>query len=311
MPDVSVTLVLYNSAEHLSACLSSLRPELERGVAEVIAVDNASPDDSASVLTRELPDAKLIRASRNLGFAGACNLAWPSVGGRYWLLLNPDVELEPGAIQTLTGWMDAHPRAGVASAWLRDPTSEEAANPGREFPSITRTLLELSRFHRLLPTRERSAPDWVPGTVMIVRPQAVRDAGLLNESFFLYGEDLEWCWRIRKAGWEIGSCSRAVAVHHGSRSSARTWSQPTVDTRIARGILDACEKMHGDSYALVYGLVMALATGIEARHPRRQRESRQRSLAASRAWRRAALSGSGIGSEDLPEAAQDVHAHDS
>ena len=109
--------------------------------------------------------------------------------------------------------------------------------PGRATPSIARTLFELTRLHRALPRRTRGRllrgpywtggddvdAGWVPGTAMIVRPSAVRDVGNLREDLFIYGEDLEWCWRMRRAGWRVGVCSTATFVHDTSSSARATF----------------------------------------------------------------------------------------
>ena len=119
-PTVSVTIVLHNSERELERCLEAIRPEILSGFAELIAVDNASPDGSAGTVARSLPDARIIRSEENLGFAAGANLAWPHVRGRYWLLLNPDAELDAGGIERLAAWMDQHPHLGAASAELTD-----------------------------------------------------------------------------------------------------------------------------------------------------------------------------------------------
>src|SRR4051794_73362 len=210
MSTVVVTVVLFNSADQVEACIDALAPDLDSGIAELVAVDNASPDDSAQLVSRLRPDAAIVSSPDNKGFAGGVNLAWPLVDARYWLLLNPDALVERDTLTHLVRFMDANPDVGAASPWLSDPSSGEVLYPGRAFPSAGRTLLELTRLHRLLPAAKRGQvlqgayvkrgtprshdPDWVPGTALVVRTDAVRAVGVLDESFFLYGEDLEWCW---------------------------------------------------------------------------------------------------------------------
>ncbi len=301
-PDVSVTLVLYNSDDHLRACLAALRAELASGRAELLAVDNASPDQSASIALAAVPRSGMITSAVNRGFAGAANLAWPSVRARYWLLLNPDVVLDPGALEELIRWMDEHADVAIASPWLRDADSAEPAYPGRAFPSVSHVLIELLRLHRLLPAGRRGNllqgsyvrlstpvtvdPDWVPGAAMMVRRSAVDAVGALDESFFLYGEDLEWCSRMRRAGWRIATCPSAVATHHASASSRRTWPEDEVEARIAAGVAEACRKRRGSRYARLYALVTVLALSLEGLHPGRTRAQRTRAAAARRGWLR-------------------------
>jgi N-acetylglucosaminyl-diphospho-decaprenol L-rhamnosyltransferase len=298
MPDVCVTLVLYNSSDHLAACLDALRPDLEAGRAEIVAVDNASPDDSVAVLRREVPQAKILTAPENLGFAGGSNLAWHHVDARYWLLLNPDVILDPGTLAALVEWMDARADVGMAAPWLRDGGPPEF--PGRAFPSAGVTLAEMTRLYRVLPAARREAllqgpyvrsapqdapdPGWLPATAVIARADAVRDVGLLDDAFFLYGEDLEWCWRMRRGGWRIAAAPVGGGTHHSSASSRRTWDEARVQERIAAGTLAACERMQGPMHARAFALAQVASLAMESWHSRRSPESRKRAATACRAW---------------------------
>ena len=281
MPDVSVTLVLYNSRDHLAECIAALRDDVDAGTAQVLAVDNASPDDSAAVLAQEMPQATILRAPENLGFAGGCNVAWEHVRTRYWLLLNPDVILDRGTIQALVSWMDEHPRVGMAGPWLREEGAPEF--PGRPLPSVGVILLEASRLHRLLPSRRRESllqgpyvrsaraqapePGWLPAAAVIVRADAVRAVGSLDAEFFLYGEDLEWCWRMRRDGWSIAAAPVGGGRHHASTSSRRTWDEEHVQERIAAGTLKAYRRMRGAVRARAFALAMSLSLALESAHP--------------------------------------------
>ena len=300
-PTVSVTIVLHNSERELGRCLAAIRPDVLRGFAELIAVDNASPDDSAGAVASVVPDARMIRSDENRGFAAGANLAWPHARGRYWLLLNPDAELDEGGMERLAAWMDAHHQLGAASAELTGPVGGEPLSTGRAQPSPWRALLEASRLHLLLPRRTRgrilrgaywSGGDqldagWVPATALLVRREAVDSAGLLDESFFLYGEDIEWCWRLRRAGWSIGVCSTVRARHWEGGSALRTFDHEAVRRRMVEGEVEAVRKIQGDRYARAYARANALALGIESRHPGRSAERRRSARSAARAWHRA------------------------
>jgi N-acetylglucosaminyl-diphospho-decaprenol L-rhamnosyltransferase len=299
MADVTITIVLYNSADTLEPCLASLTPDLVDGGAELVVVDNASPDDSSALVRRLVPAARVVESAENRGFAGGCNLAWPYVESRYWLLLNPDTIVEADTVARLVAFMDQNARVAAASPWLRDPATGEWKFPGRAFPSAGRALLELSRAHRLLPAEARArllqgpyvkraagpapAPDWLPGTALLVRTQAVREIGLLDESFFLYGEDLEWCWRMRSVGWRLAVVDTVVS-HHARTSGERTWSEQAVETRIADGIVRATRRMRGPLRARATALVSALGLALESWHPGRSREQRANAARARDAW---------------------------
>lgn len=289
-PAVSITVVAFNSAQCLPECLRSIRGDVECGLAEVVVVDNASPDNSAQIVERDFPEASLIRSETNRKYAGGCNLAWPRARGRYWLLLNPDCVVPEGGLGDLVDWMDRHPELGAASPELID-SEGRLQSAGRRFQSISRSLLEMSRLHLLLPARLRANlflgaywtggehldVDWVPGTALIARREAVEDAGLLSENVLFYGEDSEWCWRIRRAGWRIGVCSRVTFLHDEGQSTARTWNEEERSRRMLQGVYDASRLMRGRVYARTLMAVNALAFAIEAFRPHRPANQRAHS----------------------------------
>jgi N-acetylglucosaminyl-diphospho-decaprenol L-rhamnosyltransferase len=302
-PAVSVTIVLYNSEPLLPFCVEAIRPELESGFAELLAVDNASPDDSVAVLAKEAPTANVVRADRNLGFAGGANLAWPCVQGRYWMLLNPDATLAPGGLRRLVAWMDEHRDVGIASPAIADKDGGNRRSAAYALPSASLVMAEFFRLHKLLPRRLRARvfqghywtggdnlnAGWVPGTAMIVRREAAERVGLLDGSFFLYGEDIDWCWRMRRAGWRVGYCAEEVVCHDESAASLRSYGRAGTLLRMARMELEAVRRARGNLRARAYAAALVLALGAEAIHPRRARQARARSSAWFRAWVTAAL----------------------
>lgn len=300
-PELSVAIVLYNSADTLPGCLRSIRADLDIGFAELIAVDNASPDDGLTVLRAEVPAAQVVEMERNRGFAAGVNAAVARARGRYWLLLNPDVRAPAGGLRSLVDWMDAHPAVGVASPDIVD-VDGRWEEPGRALPSVGRTLLRLSRLHRLLPAGVRRRvfragywtsgdqldAGWVPGTAMIVRPSAVTQVGSMREELFMYGEDLEWCWRMRRGGWRVGVCSSTTFVHDTSSSARLTFSEDDVERRIAEGMDAACRLMYGPRHARALATLNALAFALDAWVPGQSLAQRDRARAAAGVWRRLA-----------------------
>ena len=297
-PELSIAIVLYNSADVVASCLASVRDAVDSRWAELIAVDNASPDDSADIVQRELLTAVVISFQENRGFAAGANAALARASGRYWLLLNPDVEVPERGLGALVDWMDRHPELGLASP---DMVGVDGAweSPGRAVPSIGRTVLELMRLHRLLPADVRGRllrgpywtggdqlnVGWVPGTALIIRPEAAREVGELREDLFMYGEDLEWCWRMRGAGWRIGVCTAATFRHRTSSSARATFGETEKERRIAAGINAACRLMYGPTHARALAAVTAASLTVEAYSPRRASGHRQRALNAAHLWR--------------------------
>lgn len=282
-PAVTVTTVLYNSEASLPRYAEALAPSVGHGSVRVVAVDNASPDRSAAALRRLLPEAELIVNSANLGFAAGCNRAWPSVRSRYWLLLNPDVEAAAEELERLVEWMDRHPRVGLASPRLRggDGNEEPVARP---HDGLWRPPFEVLRLHKLLPERlrrhwllpgRRTTPEivdgWVPGAALIARSEAVAEVGPLDERLFIYGEDREWCWRMSRAGWQVGACGEAEFTHGHGGSARATWEEPERVRREVVGHLRATRLMRGGAWARAFALIAGLSLLAGSLDPRPRR----------------------------------------
>ncbi|MGH3427975.1 MAG: glycosyltransferase family 2 protein [Mycobacteriales bacterium] len=285
-PAATVTTVLYNSEASLPRYAQALAPSLDRGVVRLIAVDNASPDGSASLLRELVPAAEIIGNPTNLGFAAGCNRAWPSVRSRYWMLVNPDVEADPAGIERLVRWMDTHPEVGLATPRLRLPDGREVP-VARPHDSLWRPILEALRLHRLVPQSLRarwllsgrhSTPElidgWVPGAALMARSEAVVAAGPLDESLFMYGEDREWCWRMARSGWAIGVCHEVEFVHGRGTSASATWDEPERIGREVRGHLKAARRLRGQRWARAFALLAGVVLLAESLHPRRAEDVR-------------------------------------
>jgi len=301
-PELSIIVVLYNSADQLAECLDSICADVESEWAELLLVDNASPDASAAIGMETVPGARVLTISENRGFAGGVNVALAEARGRYMLLLNPDVVVPAGGLREMIDWMNRYPEVAVASPdMVRDGTKSE---PPQAFPSIWRTLFELTRLHKLLPAPLRSRmmlgaywdghdtrrAGWVPGTAMFVRAEVARAVGPLSEAMFMYGEDIEWCWRIRRAGHQIGVNATIQFSHAGSTSSTLSWGAEETSRRVVAGIYSACRLMYGSVHARILATVIAIAYVIEGRSPGRSAKHRAHTDAAARAWLDAALS---------------------
>ncbi len=234
-PRLSLVVVNFNTRDLLRACLHSIEKSEEAPSAELFVVDNASSDGSADMVASEFPWARLIRCDSNRGYACANNLALRQSTGEYLLLLNPDTVLPPSALKEMAAFMDAHPEAGIAGPKLvREDGSLDLACR-RSFPTPEVSFYRMLGLSRLFPESRRfgrynltyldpdrpAEVDSVVGAFMMVRAAAADQVGFLDESFFMYGEDLDWAYRIKSKGWKVLYNPAVVVLHHKGASSRR------------------------------------------------------------------------------------------
>ena len=274
--DLTITIISWNTCELLRGCLQSVQKSQTSASYEIHVVDNASQDGSAEMVEAEFPAVKLIVNQANLGFAKANNQSWQEAQGRYWLLLNSDAEVRVGALDKLVAFMDAHPKAGLTTARLVNPdgTPQFCAQP---VPGIARTLFEAARLHKCLPAALRGRImlstywtydhtlrlGWTWGTALVARRAAVEECGALSEEFFMYGEDLEWCLRMRQKGWEIWFCPEAEVLHYGGQSSALKWDETGRGQKIEQGFYQALRQHHSEFYVRSLQAAQLIALSAE------------------------------------------------
>jgi GT2 family glycosyltransferase len=274
--DLTITTVSWNTKDLLRKCLQSIPCGAKKISYEIHVVDNASSDESTSLVKDEFSHIRLFANKENVGFAKANNQSWREAKGRYWLLLNPDTELSENSLDALVEFMDAHPKAGMATAHLiyPDGTPQHCAGPN---PSLWRIFFESSRLHKLFPKSLRGKIllgiffdyksvvkiGWAWGTALIVRREAVEEAGALSEDFFMYGEDVEWCLRLRKHGWQIWFVPDATIIHHKEQSSAIKWNVIERKTKMLDGFYKALEIHRGKFYVKVYQFVSSVVLSFE------------------------------------------------
>jgi GT2 family glycosyltransferase len=236
-PDISVIVVTHNGREMALTTLRSARAASAGVEVEWLVVDAGSSDGTADAIEREFADVRVFREANN-GFAASNNVALAEARGRYVLLLNPDVEIRAGALADLVEAMDARPQLGLASVVQRGSEDEFQASI-RRFPSPLRSLGEalfaahwpLARTLQELETRqeayeqEREA-DWLVGAFLIARREAVAAVGPMDERFFLYSEEIDWCYRFWEAGWPVAHLPVMRVTHHaGGRSRGDLMAQ--------------------------------------------------------------------------------------
>jgi len=232
MIDLSVVVVSWNVRELLRRCLQSVLGEYPISNIQVLVVDNGSSDGSAAMVRDEFPAVQLIANDQNRGFTAASNQGLAAAQGRYLLLLNPDTEVVGGALATMIAYLDAQPRVGALGPRLRYPDGRLQPSR-RRFPTMATALLESTvvqqwwpdngvlRSYTMADTPEDTTQpvDWVVGACLLVRRAAYEQVGGLDEGFFMYSEELDWCRRIKNAGWEIVYLPAATIIHHEGKSS--------------------------------------------------------------------------------------------
>lgn len=224
---VTAVSVTWNAADDVGEALRSAE-----ACAAVIVVDNASEDSTVEVVRRAAPDAQLIVNATNAGFAAGANQGLGRVKTEFALLLNPDAVLASGAVEALVSFADHRPRAGLVSALVLDERQRPERTAGGRQPTLTSVAVHELGLSGLLPTRSvygaaASQPrpmEWVAATALLVRMQAVAEVGGLDEGYFLYCEDQDWCRRLGAAGWESWIEPAAVAHHRRSSSVNRAGS---------------------------------------------------------------------------------------
>jgi N-acetylglucosaminyl-diphospho-decaprenol L-rhamnosyltransferase len=217
-------VVAYKSSGELTRCLDSIVSDAPGG-SEAVVVDNASPDDSATVAGSHPLRPRIVTSAKNLGFGGGCNLGSMDSDADALFFLNPDARLKSGATALLVAALEADASLGVVAPRVIDPTGESrAASAGAE-PSLRSSIghfLALGRIPGirrlfrpvyLADGRVRTRPDWVSGAAMLVRKSAYEEIGGFDERLFMYMEDVDLCRRLREEGWAIGYEPDAVVEH--------------------------------------------------------------------------------------------------
>ncbi len=255
-PTIGVVIVSYNTAALLRACLQSLRAC--RLPLRVLVVDNASADHSADMVRAQFPDVHLIALAHNAGFAAANNIGLRWLGyaqndshpPEFALLLNPDTVVQSGALETLVAFLHAHPRVGLVAPRLRNPDGSVQAAAFR-FPTLSMSLLDVfppgealpgrldgswwhGRYPQEATTNAPFAIDHPLGACMLTRRAVIAQVGLLDERYFMYSEEIDWCWRIRRAHWAIWQVPQAHVVHVGGAATGQFRQRMLVELHRSR-----------------------------------------------------------------------------
>ncbi len=238
--DLSIIIVSFNTEKLLKQSLNSVKKSETKYSFEIIVVDNASQDTSTEMVEKEFPEVLLIKNKKNLGFAKANNIGIKKANGRYILLLNPDTIMQNNTLEVMIDFMDKNQRVGAATCKieLADGSLDQACHRG--FPTVWNSFSYFIGLERLfpkiklfsgyslsyLPKSRTHEIDSGCGAFLIVRKKAGNEVNWLDEDYFWYGEDLDFCYRLKEDGWQIMFVPMVKIIHYkGAASGIKKHSQ--------------------------------------------------------------------------------------
>jgi N-acetylglucosaminyl-diphospho-decaprenol L-rhamnosyltransferase len=265
---LSVVIVNWNTRQLLAQCLASIQAHPPGVPYEVWVVDNASADGSGAMVQERFPGVQLIENGENVGFAAANNQAIREARGRYVVLLNPDTEVRAGALRALVEFLEVHPQAGAAGARLLNgdgslqPSCAPMHTPRREFWKLSclDRLWRVSSYpmHRWDTATPRRVGA-IKGACLALRRAALDEVGLLDEGYFLYTEEVDLCYRLAQAGWELWWVPQAEVVHHEAGSTRQ--AAEAMYVQLYRSKVQFYRKVGGSRSAVRFKCLLWLAYG--------------------------------------------------
>ncbi|OGO36020.1 MAG: hypothetical protein A2W35_15030 [Chloroflexi bacterium RBG_16_57_11] len=263
---LSVIVVNWNTGDLLRRCLESIYADLADIQAEVLVVDSASTDRSLIATQEQFPQAHYLRTQVNIGFGSANNLALRQAKGDYLLLLNPDTLVHPGAINTLLDYMGQNQNVGASASRLLNADGSLQYSCSAE-PTLGREFLRMFHLGRVRPDGYYPMETWdltsprrvevILGACMLLRRTALDQAGLFDERFFMYSEEVDLCRRIRLAGWDIYWFPQAIITHYGGQSTRQMAAEMFV--QLYRAKIEFFRKHHGPLQASLYKLILCFS----------------------------------------------------
>lgn len=263
---LSIIIVNWNTRDLLSDCLSSIYEDALDVDFEVIVVDNASADGSQKMIQNQYLEVNLISNSNNLGFAKANNQALRIYSGEYALLLNPDTIVKPGAIEELVKFLDDFPEAGAAGARLLNPDGslQRSAFPK---PTLFREFWRLFHLDGLMYLANYPMNRWslnqarevdiLKGACLLIRRKALNELGLLDEGYFMYSEEYDFCTRLTQSGWHLYWIPNAEVIHFGGQSTQQVAEEMFL--RLYEGKIMYFRKHQSNLSGVVYKFILCLA----------------------------------------------------
>jgi GT2 family glycosyltransferase len=266
--DLSIIIVSWNVRDLLAECLRSIdagRGDLDL---EVIVVDSGSSDDTPAMIAEDFPWVNLLARTDNVGFPKGNNIGLSTARGRLLLLLNPDTEVSGDALPLMAELMDSNQEVGIVGGQLLNPDGSVQSSR-RRFPTLGSAIFEGTWFQPLAPRKsmnryymadmsddEAEDVDWLVGACLMTRREVLEDIGLLDEAYFMYSEELDWCRRIKEAGWRVIYLPRAKIVHHVGKSSEQAETERHINFQRAK--LRYFRKFHGRFETAILRIVLLL-----------------------------------------------------
>ncbi|MFN7982736.1 MAG: glycosyltransferase family 2 protein [Vicinamibacterales bacterium] len=268
--DVSIAIVNWNTSALTRACLDALPAATGTLRADTWVVDNASSDDSVEMIRRCHPTVHVLTNTKNVGYGSGMNQAIAASHGRYVLVLNSDTVPHPGSIERMVRHMDDHSGTGAVGPMLLNPDGSFQAGFS-DFPTLLSETLCVTgigarvwfkNYPNYSPERSRAERrvDCIAGACMLIRRRVIDDIGAFDESFFMYSEEVDWCFRICRAGWDIVYLPDAVIVHYGGQSTRQV--REPMYRALYRHKVRFFRKHYGRAASLTLATVFVAATRL-------------------------------------------------
>ena len=277
MIDVSIIIVNLNTRDLLSECLKSVYATRHNLQTEVLLIDNGSSDGSVEMVRRDFPDVLVTVNAKNEGFARPNNVGMRRANGRYVLLLNSDTVVEPDSIRTLVSFLDGHPRTGACGPKLVYPGGR-LQHSVKGFPTIMTHVFDMFLLDKLFPRSHlfgrgemkyfsyelTGEVDHLMAAVFLVRRDVLSSCGLLDERFSIYYNDMDWCFRIKRKGWQIHYVHTASVVHHLGQTTAKVNRRFEYFEELHNNVMLFYQKHYGRWSVVVYKLLLAAGFAIRS-----------------------------------------------
>jgi len=269
-PDLSIIIVSWNVRELLQNCLCSVLAETNLAL-QVIVVDSASTDGSPEMIAEQFPQVQLVLCQENVGFPGGNNLGLERANGRYVLLLNPDTIVHDDALSKMVSFLEQNPQVGVVGPQLLNEDGSVQSSR-RRFPTLRTAFFESTWLQPYAPQAvlddyfvrdvgdgETAVVEWVMGACLMTRQEVVIQVGGLDEAYFMYSEELDYCRRIHEAGWQVVYYPQARVTHLSGKSSEQAVTQRHINFNRAK--LRYFRKYHGRLAAGVLRIFLLASYG--------------------------------------------------